>query len=398
MVKIIVSFLLFFTCIVHAESQSRIFILHSYSQEYGWTKYQHESFVSTLEHTYGSPLEFSVEYLDTKRHPFTESYQKEFVSYLQKKFEGYYPDAIYVTDDNALKFFIAHRSELFSNVPIFFSGINNLSLVHTLDKKSYTGVYESKNVVKNIELIRQFSPQTRDIWFVGDDSSTYKAIESDIRNQITQYPNYRFHFLSSPRIDDIVAKLPTAPKSFVLLTTIGGLCDATGRNLTLKESISTLEHNPHLILCSMEDTYVMDKVVGGFVTSGKQQGKSAAELVKRYLEGEAVERIDPVIKSPNIYVFDQKALMQARLILSEYIARDSVILHGKRTFFEQHQQAILNGTFILFGVFLLYIVISFFMMLQKNSHIKNIGSELKECSDELSQVKEKLALLEHPDE
>lgn len=382
MAKIFYLLLVAFMFIGYGQStaKKRIFILHSYSQEYGWTKLQHESFVKNLQNSLHSPMDFSVEYLDTKRTSFTAKYQQFFLSYLQKKFDGYRPDAIYVTDDNALEFFIEHRSELFSGIPVFFSGVNNLSLAETLKKGSYTGVYESKEVVPNIELIRQFSPQTRDIWFVGDDSSTYKSIERDIRNQIDQYPNYTFHFIASPNIDEIIAKLPTSPKSFILLTTIGGLSDSSGRNLTLQESIERLKQNKHLVLCSMEDAYVLGGVIGGYVTSGTLQGEHASQLTTRYLQGTPVEKIESVTKSPNTYMFDRRSLVDSRLVLSEYTARNAIIIHEEKTFFEQHQEMILNGMFIALTLFFIFLIIVYFVIGQKRMEIKALTEQLVELS------------------
>lgn len=400
MIRLLLIFILFFTLVGHSDAQQkkRIFILHSYSQEYGWTKLQHDSFVHSLKTLYPSALDISVEYLDTKRLKFSDDYQSFFLAYLQKKYAGYTPDVIYVSDDNALEFFVNHRSALFSVSPIFFSGINNLSLVDRLDSNKYTGVYETKEIIPNIELIRQFSPQTREIWIVGDNSNTYRTIEEDIRSHIGLYPKYRFHFISSKRIDEIMAKLPNVPKTFVLLTTIGELSDANGRNLTLKESIEILKQNRSLILCSMEDAYVAEGAVGGYVTSGTNQGANSARLVSRYLNGTSLNHIPSLVKSPNVYMFDRKGLMESRLILSEYIARDAVILHEKKSFIESYQQSILSIVFIVFILLLLLLVISFFIDAQKNAQIKKMEAELEECSDELAMIKEKLSLIEQVDE
>lgn len=390
MVRVILLFLLFFIQ-AQAEEKKHIFILHSYSQEYSWTKVQHENFINTLQKSCTSPLDISVEYLDTKRLTFSPEYQAFFLSYLQKKYLNYSPDAIYTTDDNALNFFINHHNALFSKAPLFFSGVNNLNLISKLDPTRYTGVYETKDIVPNIELIRQFSPQTRDIWIVGDDSTTYRSIESDIRSKIGNYPKHTFHFLASSKIDEIRSKLPQSPKTFVLLTTIGGLCDAKGVNLTLKESISLLKQNQNLILCSMEDVYIQSGVVGGFVTSSANQGIHSAKLLLRFLHGESLQNIPSIIKSPNVYMFDRHALMESRLILSEYIARNAIILHEDKTFFERYQQVILNTIFIFFLLFLIFLVFVFFITSQKNSKMKHLQESLDGCSSELKIVKEKLS-------
>lgn len=387
--------ILFFAFVLNANNQGkkRIFILHSYSQEYEWTSLQHQKFVASLEESLSFPLEISTEYLDTKRLKFDQAYQSFFLHYLQEKYKEYNPDVIYVTDDNALTFFSNHQKTLFVGKPIFFSGINNLSLVSSLDSNKFAGVYETKDIEPNIELIKQFSPQTRDIWIVGDRSTTYQSIELDIKKKIHHFPKYTFHFLSSDNIDDIMKQLPITPKSFVLLTTIGGWSDHSGRNLTLKESIHTLKNNRHLILCSMEDAYLVGGVVGGFVTSGAKQGVESAKLVTRYFSGEPLSSIHSIIKSPNGYIFDRRALIESRLILSEYTARNAIVLHEKKNFFEQHQEMILNSLFIFMTLFLIFLIIIYFVALQKKEHLRQVEAELEVSSTELLVVKKKLALM-----
>jgi len=380
--SIVLIALLFLSLHGNTAVKKRIFILHSYSQEYEWTKRQNESFVSELKENFPLPIDISVEYLDTKRLEFSEEYQRFFLTYLETKYKNYLPDVVYVTDDNALKFFLHPGNRLFGHSPVFFSGVNDLSLAKTIDPLTYTGVYETKDIVPNIELIRQFSPQTRDIWILGDDSTTYKSIEADIRKHIVSYPKYTFHFIASAHIHDIIAKLPNTPQSFVLLTTIGGWNDEDGHNLTLKESIEHLTQNPNLIVCSMEDAYVTGGVIGGFVTSGTSQGKHAADLVVRYLNGESVKSIGSVLKSPNIYMFDHDALKRSRLILSEYTARDAVILHKEKSFYEQFHEIILDVTFITFVLFFVFIVAVIFIIHQKNNRIETLKIALKEKSSE----------------
>lgn len=387
MVKILLFFLILLSDLIHGDAalhvdrKKRILILHSYSQEYEWTKRQNDSFVSELKDKLPVPLEMSVEYLDTKRLEFSEEYQKFFLTYLETKYKNYLPDAVYVTDDNALKFFLNPENQLFRHSPVFFSGVNDLSLAKTIDPLRYTGVYETKDIVQNIELIRQFSPQTRDIWILGDDSTTYKSIEADIRKHLVNYPKYTFHIIASAHIHDIIAKLPNRRKSFVLLTTIGGWNDEDGHNLTLKESIEHLTQNPNLIVCSMEDAYVSGGVIGGFVTSGMSQGKHAADLVVRYLSGEPLESIRSVVKSPNIYMFDHQALKDKRLILSEYIVHDAVILHKEKSFFERYYEMMLDAMFITFVLFFVFIVAVIFIIVQKNNQIEKLKIDLEEKND-----------------
>lgn len=388
-------FLFFFVFVVllHAEAKKRIFILHSYSQEYSWTKLQHDGFVAELEKKLSIPLEISTEYLDTKRVSFDPSYKSFFAEYLRTKYSGYTPDIIYVTDDNALSFCMDRKSSLFLEVPVVFSGVNDLSLSGKIDTDRYTGVFENKEIEPNIELIRQFSPQTRDIWIVGDDSSTYRSIETTIRQSLSEYPNHRFHFIASKSLENIIDRLPNRPRSFVILTTIGGFTDHFGNTLTLSESIARIRSNANLILMSMEEGYVVDGVIGGFVTSGTRQGEESARIVAEYLRGTPIHVLKPIVKSPNLYVFDKSALNQSRVVLSEYVARQSVLLHQERTFFEQYQELLLNMVFIVLIFLFVFLIFIFFIHVEKKRELKELmqkyedeRAKTKHCEDQYTLI------------
>lgn len=354
---------------VYAQPKTQVFILHSYSQEYTWTKSQHQNFISTLTDAFPS-VNYEAEYLDTKRVKMDSAYETFMVRYLQDKYKGYRPDIIYVSDDDALNFFIHRRSELFPEVPVVFSGINNLKLQGRLDPEKFSGVYETKDIRPNIDLIHQLSPQTRDIWIVGDASNTYQSIEEEIRRNIKDFTKFHFHFLSGERISDITDNLPRRQKTFVILTTIGKWCDERGDTLSIQSSIATLLKLPNIVLVSMEDAYVGSGAIGGFVSSAKEQGSGAAGLAIRYLRGEKFGDIRSLEKSPNIYMFDRKALIRSRLVLSEYTARNATMLYPEKSFFDLYQNLLVNVMFILFLLLLIFSVFAFFLFREKNRQIE----------------------------
>lgn len=86
--------------------------MHSYSQEYPWTRGQHEGFTQTLAADAAVEYLVSTEYLDTKRRDYDETYASELARHLRLKYAGYKPAAIYVTDDDALLFARDHLSHL----------------------------------------------------------------------------------------------------------------------------------------------------------------------------------------------------------------------------------------------------------------------------------------------
>ena len=159
---------MFFILPLYASDKVTLFVLHSYSQEYGWTKKQHDGFVSTLSRS-DKTFDFYIGYLDTKRLALTPQCTNNLIKHFKKKYANTSFNAIYVTDDNALNFIYENYAKLFqgrSPIPVFFSGVNNLNIEKDLPKNLFAGVYEIKDIEKNIELIKQFSPtNTRDILY-----------------------------------------------------------------------------------------------------------------------------------------------------------------------------------------------------------------------------------------
>ena len=362
----LVFLILLFIFPLSASEKIRIFILHSYSQEYTWTKNQHNSFISTLNKR-DTQFEFYTEYLDTKRLKLTPQYKKEFQRYLKFKYGEISLDAIYVTDDNALNFMLESYSNIYSKTsetPVFFSGVNNLKMDEILPKNLFRGVFEIKEIKQNIELIKQFSPQTRDIYIIGDSSSTYQSIKKEIKIQEKHFTNMNFHYISDEHISKVIEKLPDTKKSFVILTTIGNFKNDKNKTLLPNESIKKIREKNGLIILTMEDAYMAKGVIGGYVTSGEKQGEEAAKLVLEYLKDRSLKNINSLKISPNLYMFDFKELTQSRVLLSEYIYRISTIIHQDKDFLQKNKSIILEVLVIIF-LFATFSFIPIYALLRK---------------------------------
>jgi hypothetical protein len=270
-----------------------ILILHSYHQEYPWTKGQNDGFISALaQDSSFQNSSFYTENLDTKRAPFSDEYREFFFHYLAEKYAGFQPRLIFCTDDNALQFLIRYKASLFPGVPVVFSGVNNLTLQNTLDASQYVGVFEKKEIAPNISFIKKVKPGIKTVYFVGDGSSTYEAIKVEAEREMdTLFPQLRYAFFSEKSLPLLLEKLESLNDGVIILTTIGGFNDDYGSLVPLHMAIDQIRSTVKLPIFSMEDAYVHNGVVGGYVTSGRAQGEIAAALAARILKGEAPESI-----------------------------------------------------------------------------------------------------------
>ncbi|HEY9050875.1 MAG TPA: ABC transporter substrate binding protein [Gammaproteobacteria bacterium] len=354
----------------YASSPVQIFILHSYSQEYPWTKTQHNAFTGTLRANSIDTSLISTEYLDTKRKKYDDVYGSGFYSYLQDKYADYEPDIIYVTDDNALMFALDYLNKIFKNTPVIFSGVNNYAMLNQLDPSRVTGVFEKKEVSPNLKFLQQIDPELENILLVGDASNTYQAIEKEIKTELKQYPKITASFSAHNHINELTNALSQYRDKYVFLTTLGGVTDAEGQILTLEKTISIISQTGNHVILSMEDAYLYPGVLGGYVTSGKSQGRTAARLALDILNGKNTSQIPIITQSPNEYIFDYRELTKNSISLPESMAFTATILHEPLSFYERNRAFIMGSIISLVILLIISMAIFLIMLSRKNLKIQ----------------------------
>ena len=342
-----------------ADSNFQILIVHAYSQEYPWTKSQHQGFMDQLSQKTLFPLQISTEYLDSKRLQLTPEYSRAFTTYLSEKYKKYHPDIIYVTDDNGLIYARNHLSQLFPKSPIFFSGVNNYAVLEQLEALPIRGVFERKDIAGNLQLLSDLQLNTDSILFVGDGSNTYQAIVTEIKKQLQLFPEIKATYLVNNDMDALKKTLQNEAKSYLFLTTVGGIKDNQGSVMSIQQIIKEIDHSGEFAIFSMEDGYIVDDVIGGLVTHGESQGKSAADLVISYQLGQTLGSLNHVIKSPNVYMFNQERLQLRDIKLPQSIQNQAIFINIPPTFYERQEKTILTLVIALF--FMLIMVIAIYL-------------------------------------
>jgi len=375
-----------------ASSLQPVFVLHSYSQEYPWTRGQHQGFVQALNADPSRTYDLKVEYLDSKRIRYGADYAESTARHLRQKYDGYRPVAIYVTDDNALSFALAHADKLFPGVPVFFSGVNDYDVRKRLDHGRFTGVFEKKEIAPNLQVMRRIDPTVRDIVIVGDASETYQAIESEIRSELTRFPEIRATYVSSNRIDEITARLQAHDERFVFLTTLGAVKDGAGTTLSLAETIAAIVGGGRFVVFSMEDAYLYPGVLGGYVTSGPRQGQAAARLLQRHLDGVPVSALPAVEASPNEYIVDDRELARAKLTVPGELDGQVTRINVEPTFYELHRSEILGALYSLTALLLLSLGGSALLYARKSRQIAVSSRQLAEANERLERA-QRIALM-----
>jgi len=353
--KIVLSVLFAFSSLF---AEDEIIAIHSYYEAYPWTQNQRTGFKTVLDHAEKRYPLYSAEYLDTKRRNFDQAYQDEILHYFASKYQGYHPDVIYATDDNALDFVIQNKKKLFPSVPVVFSGINDLSKQKTLDPNSYSGIYEKKEILPNLKLIKQLFPNEKEVLIISDASTTAHMTHKEIERQSADYNELTLRYLSDPNFNVILNNLKAHKGKVVILSTVGGFHGGErGNLLPIKEVLDQIVHAGPFVVFSLEDSYIHEGVLGGYAIDGYTQGEEAGKLALKILS-HPTSPLPHINPNTNRWMFDAKALREHHIKLPNKIASQSLFLNPPETFFQKHQELLVN---LLYGMGITLILVFLFL-------------------------------------
>ncbi|MCA9755815.1 MAG: response regulator [Candidatus Eisenbacteria bacterium] len=354
---------------VPEEPAASVLVLHSYHADYPWTLGQHHGFMDRLEGERSRVFDVRVECLDTKRQDYTSDYSGHVAAHLAYKYAGFEPDAIYVTDDNALDFALSQLIRLFPDAPVFFSGVNDYGVRSRIDASHVTGVFERKEIGPNIELMRQIASGRVDISIVGDASETYRVIESELQRELGGRSEIHAAYVSSRRLEELIEGLRVEGRRFVFLTTLGKVISQTGRTLAPSETIEAIVRSGNYVVFSMEDAYLAPGVLGGYVTSGVRQGAGAADLLLRYLDGVPVGQLPPIEESPNEYIIDDMELARAGITLPDHLGLPVQHINAGPTFYESRRGLVLGSLAVLLGLLVVGPLLALVVVVRRNREV-----------------------------
>lgn len=290
-----------------ASARRRVLILHSYNQGYQWT----DEIQRGIEDAFAgrSELELVVEYMFANDYH-SEDYERLLTGLYEYKYGGEPSrvELVIVSDDHALNFALSKRGALFPGIPIVFCGINDFKPETLRGQVGVTGVNEAQDMKSTLELGLRLAPWTERIAVLAGERlserinvGTFKGVASDYAE------SYEIRYLEGLT----AAQAREAIRGFgreTLVIYLSYMLDAAGNTLDWREGVALAASNPRLPVLVMSDFQVKEGALGGRVLSGRGQGEAAARLAIRILDGEDPDSIPPVMESPALYLFDDRAL------------------------------------------------------------------------------------------
>jgi signal transduction histidine kinase len=145
---------------------------------------------------------------------------------------------------------------------------------------------------------------------LNDETVTGLANRKRVEEVEPEYSNrVEFAYLANLCMDEAVREVRKLLAGDILLL-MSFNKDRCGEMFRYRDAAQILCEASSVPAYGVWDFYVGDGVVGGMVTSGRDQGRTAAEMAMRILQGERAEDIPVVTESPNRYMFDYAQLLR----------------------------------------------------------------------------------------
>jgi len=324
---------------IWAQQSKRVLVLCSYHQGDQWTDGIIQGVRSVL--TEGN-AEVYFEYLEARRHKEAD-WLKKFGSVMSHKYREYPPQLIISADDPALDFLLNNRSRLFSGVPLVFCGINDFQPKRLGGHQNITGVNETLDIAETIKIALQLHPTARHLLAViSDTQAHWRATAEAFRRVIPEFSKrVKITEIKNLKMADAPSVLKTISADSVVLS-LADLLDEGGRDVERKKSWRFLSEHSAAPVYTLWAPALETGVVGGKVVSGFHQGETAARLASRILAGDSVSTVPIVLQSPNVPMFDWKALQRFGVREMD-LPPDSQILNKPFSFYERYRMWIWIG-------------------------------------------------------
>ena len=354
------------------QDKDHILVLHSYNKGLTWTDSEDAGIEAVLR-TRRPQLEVHTEYLDTKLRADAEHYQR-FSGLLKHKYAGVAIRVVLCTDDNAYNFALRNRATLFPAAPIVFCGVNYFQKMDEGLTDVVTGVVEAFDLPATLRTALRLHPQATKVIVINDRTTTGLANRKVLDELIPEFAQrVSFVFFDDLTMAELLAKVRSlSPDDVILLLTFNR--DRTGQVFTYDDSIARIAKEAPAPLYGVWDFYLGKGIVGGMLTSGTDQGRTAAEMVLRILDGEKVRDIPVIRESPNKYKFDYPQMTRFGITLAD-LPPGSTVLNQPVSFYQSHKWVVWGGIAGFAGFTLIIFLLLGFIRQRLHAEKKLVESE-----------------------
>ncbi|MCG8472861.1 MAG: PAS domain S-box protein [Desulfobacterales bacterium] len=347
--------------IVHASvvsaQKTNIFYINSYESGYTWSDNILEGIHSIFTQS-GLTYDLQIEYMDSKKYPGPEM-ERHLLAIYRTKLSYFRPDVILVSDNNAFRFAIDHRNELFKGIPIVFCGVNDFSPELLKGEPQVTGVAEAVDISGNINIALKLHPSRNRIVVITDSSATGRAMTNAIQKEFPgRSRNLQIEFIDMQERQALFDTVRQASPETIFFF-IPQYRAGNGTFYGIDDIFPALERNTQAPIYSFWKFFIGHGVVGGRLTSGLLQGKTAAAMALAIIKGTPASDIPVSYDAQYHLIFDHHQLLKFGITKAQ-LPKGAEVINAPQPFYRLNRELfwVLVICFGILSVVLIFLIIN----------------------------------------
>ncbi len=262
------------------------------------------------------------------------------------KYRDRRPDLIIAVGPSPTMFMVEAHEEFGPNTPIVFCAISEDQLGNLKLDSRFTGTWRTLDAAKTLDAALQLQPGTKHVVVVGGGVFWYdRRLEAIVRKQLHNYESrFEFTYLTNLEMPALLEQLKRLPKHTIIVYTAISQDAAGTRFIDETQSLPMVVGAANAPVFVMEDTFVDQGTIGGYVTPYGDEGRVAGGIGVRILKGEKPQNI-PIVRDANIYMFDWRALHRWGFREKD-LPPGSVVLDRQPTVWESNERYITGFAFL----------------------------------------------------
>jgi ABC-type uncharacterized transport system substrate-binding protein len=269
-----------------ASAQPRIFVVHSYHQDYVWVQAINRGIREALR---GQPAAIETFYLDAMRDPDPGRLRAK-ADEIFARIEAENPQAVIAADDAAQEYLVAPDLKGRAAPQVVFCGVNAPLSRYGFPAANVSGVRERWHFREGFALLKRVAPRLRSVVFLTDDSQSSGFVLNDLAEERKQAGHMALQLLKVEQVHSFqqwqrALKAAQGKADALAIGLYHSLVDETTGKVVPAEQVSAWNNaalrKPTLGFAD----YAKDSgLLCGILEAGEEQGFLAGGMVRQLLE------------------------------------------------------------------------------------------------------------------
>ena len=284
-VAIILCICLLFSTTIQA-ANFKVLVVMSYEQSNPWCREIKEGIDAVL----ADSSEITYFYMNTKINlQGGDEKAKEAYTIFQK----IKPDGVITADDNAQRMFVLPYLKNKVKTPVMFCGVNAEAEAYGYPASNVSGILERGHIRESIAFAKQLVPSISTVAFITKESPSGRALKYLVEKEADTYLAKKTSFNIAKCVDDLVSLGEKIKKKSdaIYIDSLEGLESKDGNPLSNKDLIDILTALFNKPIIAANQYHVEQGALCAVVKTGQEQGKTAAKMLLKAMQGIPVSEI-----------------------------------------------------------------------------------------------------------